>query len=286
MKKKIIQFIRTGEHLESNINTSLSLAEALDMELKLFMVLETRHTFFYPMTSPLKTGLATYEFEKIREERQKEEEKRIGEFVDKKNKKDKGPEISFEIRSGATDLILLDVSEKDDTYLIVINEADEPELGFIINTYLQILEKTGCPVLKVQKDFKFDKIKKVLYATDYMEEDVPTLKKLAEMMAPFKASITALHITESVDLEEKLKSHGFESSIYEKIGYDRISFAVREEKKVTAGVMEFAQSGDFDMIVVLKENRNFLQRIFTKSDSNKILSKSEIPVMVFHQENA
>lgn len=285
MKKKIIQFIRTGENLEGTIKTSLSLAESLEMELKLFMVLETRHTFFYPMTSPLKTGLASYEFEKIREERLKEEEKRIGEFVGKKNKEGKGPKISFEIRSGATDLILLDVSEEDDTYLIVINEADEPELGFIINTYLQILEKTGCPVLKVNKDFNFNKLKRVLYATDYMEEDVPTLKKLADLLAPFKASITALHITGSVDLEEKLKSHGFESSLHEKIGYDRIHFAVSEEKKVTRGVMEYAKTGDFDMIVVLKENRNFLQRLFTKSDSNRILSKSEIPVMVFHQEN-
>ncbi|MDF1571113.1 MAG: universal stress protein [Bacteroidales bacterium] len=286
MKKKIIQFIRTGENLDGIINTSLSLAEALDMELKLFMVLETRHTFFYPMTSPLKTGLATYEFEKICEERLKEEEKRIGEFVDQKNKSGKAPKISFEIRSGATDLILLDVSEENDTYLIVINEADEPELGFIINTYLQIVEKTGCPILKVNKEFEFDKIKKVLYATDYMEEDVPTLKKLAEMIAPFKASITALHITESVDLEEKLKSHGFEASIHDKTGYDRIEFAVREEKNVTRGVTEYAVSDDFDMIVVLKENRNFLQRLFSRSDSNRILSKSEIPVMVFHQESA
>lgn len=285
MKKKIIQFIRTGENLDSIVNTSLSLAKELDMELKLFMVLETRHTFFYPMTSPLKTGLATYEFETIREERLKEEEKRISEFVDNKNSSGKLPEISFEIRTGATDLILLDVSKEHDTYMIVINEADEPELGFIINTYLQIIEKTGCPLLKVNKDFKFDKVKKVLYATDYMEEDVPTLKKLAEMLAPFKASITALHITESVDLEEKLKSHGFESSIQDKIGYDRIEFAVSEEKKVTRGVTAYAESGNFDMIVVLKENRNFLKRLFTKSDSNRILSKSEIPVMVFHQEN-
>jgi nucleotide-binding universal stress UspA family protein len=285
MKKKIIQFIRTGENLDGTITTSLSLAEKLDMDLELFMVLETRHTFFYPMTSPLKTGLATYEFEKIREERLKEEKKRISEFVERKNKSGHHPEISFEIRSGATDLILLDVSKEDDTYLIVINEADEPELGFIINTYLQILEKTGCPILKVNKDFSFEKIKKVLYATDYMEEDLSTLKKLAEMIAPFKASVTALHITESVDLEEKLKSHGFESSIRDKIGYDRVEFAVREDKHVTEGVTDYAMSGDFDMIVVLKENRNFLQRLFTKSDSNRILSKSEIPVMVFHQEN-
>lgn len=286
MKKNIIQFIRTGEQLENTIGTSLSLAKSLDMDLKLFMVLETRHTFFYPMTSPLKTGLATYEFEKIREEREKEEEKRLGEFVEKKNKEGKSPKISFEIRSGATDLVLLDVSEEEDTYLIVINEADEPELGFIINTYLQIIEKTGCPLLKVNKKFKFTDIDQVLYATDYLEEDVPTLKKLADMMAPFKANITALHITDSLDLEEKLKSHGFESSLHEKIGYDRIRFEVREEKKVHKGVMEYAQSEGFDMIVVLKENRNFLQRMFTKSDSNRILSKSEIPVMVFHQENA
>lgn len=283
MTKRIIHFIRSAENLENSIGSSISIAKTLEYDIKLLMVLETRHTFFYPMTSPLKTGLASYEFEMIREERMKEEESQIKKFLEE-HKSDKDmPEITYEIRSGATDMVLIEESEKDDAAMILVNEAEEPELGFIINTYLTILEKIDCPLIKVPEDFDLNKLSKILYATDYKEEDIQTLTRLAEIAAPFGGAITALHITDSVDLEEKLKSHGFESSIQDKIGYDKIDFAISEDKKVVTGILEFAEKGNYNVVVLLKENRNFLKRIFTKSDSNRVLKEADIPVMIYRE---
>jgi nucleotide-binding universal stress UspA family protein len=285
MKKKIIQFIRSAENLEKVVANSEGLARALDLEIKLLMVLETRHPYFYPMTTSLHTGMETYQFEAMHAEREKEAEKVLKKFAEEKNKKKGQPRISYEIFSGATDMVLIDVSENRETFLILINESQEPEQGFLINTYLNTLEKTSCPILKIPEKKDFSDISKILYATDYKEEDLPTLSKLADIAAPFKAEITTLHITDSVDLEEKMMSHGFEKTLHDKVGYDKISFAVREDENVVDGIMDYARSGRFDLIVLLKENRNFLQRLFTKSDSNKILSGSDIPVMVFQQEN-
>jgi nucleotide-binding universal stress UspA family protein len=285
MKKQIIQFIRTAEKLDTITENSVTLAKILDMEVKLLMVLETRYPYFYPMTSTLKTGLETYEFERIHEERQKEEEKILQKFIDEKNSEKDHPSISFEIISGATDIVLIDASEQPETYLILINQDSEPEQGFIINTYMNTLEKTKCPIMKIPAEFNFGEVGKILYATDYNKEDVDTLLRLIEIARPFNAEITTLHITDSIDMEEKLKSHGFETSIQDKVGYDRISFAIQEEKDVVQGIMEYARKGHFDMIVLLKENRNFLQRLFTRSDSNKILAEADIPVMICHEKN-
>ncbi len=284
--KKIIQFIRTSKELENTIGNSIELAKALDMELQFFMVLETRNNYFYPMTSPLKSGIATYEFEKIREERQKEESERLDKFIKDKSKEKDVPHLSFEIRTGATDMILEELSKEEDTYMILINEAQEPEQGFLINVYLQVLEHTACPIMKLTESFRFSNMKKVLYATDYKEEDISTLKNLSGILAPFKSEVTALHVTDSIDLEEKLKSHGFEASLKEKVGYDKINVSIMEDKKVVDGILDYANKESFDMIVLLKENRNFLQRIFTRSDSNRVLSKADIPVMIFHQGEA
>ena len=46
-----------------------------------------------------------------------------------------------------------------------------------------------------------------------------TLAKLADIAAPFHAEITTLHVTDSVDLEDKIKSRGFEETLHDKIGY-------------------------------------------------------------------
>jgi nucleotide-binding universal stress UspA family protein len=284
MKKKIVQFIRSAENLEKVTANSEVLARTLDQDVTLLMVLETRHPYFYPMTTTMNTGMETYQFEEMHAEREKEAEKVLKEFTEDRNKKKGHPRISYEILSGATDMILIDVSERQDTSFILINESQEPEQGFIINTYLNTLEKTSCPVLKIPEKKDLGKMSKILYATDYKEEDLPTLSKLAEIAAPFKAEITTLHIADSVDLEEKMMSHGFEKTLHDKVGYDKISFAIREDENVVEGIMDYARSGHYDLIVLLKENRNFLQRLFTRSDSNKILSRADIPVMVFHEE--
>jgi nucleotide-binding universal stress UspA family protein len=284
MKKKIVQFIRSAENLEKVTANAEDLARALDQDVTLLMVLETRHPYFYPMTTTLHTGMDSYQFEEMHAEREKEAEKVLKEFTKEKNRKQGQPGISYQILSGATDMILIDVSENEETALICINESQEPEQGFLINTYLNTLEKASCPILKIPEKRSLDKLGKILYATDYKEEDLPTLSKLAKIAAPFKAEITTLHITESVDLEEKMLSHGFEKKLHDKVGYEKISFAVREDKNVVEGIMDYARSGHYDLIVLLKENRNFLQRLFTRSDSNKILSESDIPVMVFHQD--
>ncbi|MEX0981107.1 MAG: universal stress protein [Bacteroidales bacterium] len=285
MKKKVVQFIRSAENLEKIIGNSEILAKKLDLDVKLLMVLETRHPYFYPMTTTLHTGMETYQFEAMHAERKEEAEKVFDKFI-KERKSGKGqPQISYEILSGATDLILIDASGQSDTFMILVNESQEPEQGFIINTYLNTLEKISCPILKVPEKKNFTNLGKILYATDYKEEDLTTLSKLADIAAPFQAEITTLHVTDSVDLEDKIKSRGFEETLHDKIGYDKISFAVRQDENVVDGIMEYARSGKFDMIVLLKENRNFLQRLFTKSDSNKILSEADIPVMVFQQES-
>jgi nucleotide-binding universal stress UspA family protein len=283
MKKKIIQFIRSAENLDEILKNSGFIASTLDLEIKLLMVLETRYPYFYPMSDTMRTGMETYEFEIMREERQKEEEKVLKNFVEQKNREKNHPHVTYEIFSGATDLVIIDISEEPDTFFIMINESHEPEQGFIINTYLNAIEKTSCPILKIPEKFDFSEVSKILYATDYKEEDVETLAKLSQIAGPFRAEITTLHISDSVNLEEKLKSHRFETSIQEKIGYDRVSFAIREDKNVVHGIMEYAKEGRYDMIVLLKENRNFIQRLFTRSDSNKILAEAEVPVMIYHE---
>jgi len=287
MNKKIIQFIRTAEELEQNLTFAVNYAKKTGLEIELAMVIEQRYEYFYPVSTPVRGDITAYEFEKVREERIKAEEKKLKAFIENYSGKQDNPTMNYIIESGATDVVLNDYSKKDDTAFILINESQEPENSFIINTYLNIVENADCPVIKIPDRYnKAIPLKKILYATDYKEEDIPTLKRIIETASVFDSEITTLHITDSIDLQEKLMSRGFETSIKEKLGYEKIKLEIHKDKDAVSGVINFANNGNYDMIVVLKENRNFFQRIFTRSDSNKILSKSDIPVMVFHEKES
>ena len=47
-------------------------------------------------------------------------------------------------------------------------------------------------------------------------------------------------------------------------------------------INSYAAMKNADLIVVLKKNRNFLDRIFNPSSSEKIIQKAEKPVLVYH----
>lgn len=284
MKKKIVQFIRSSDNIENIVKYPAMLGKKLGHDIELFMILETRQTYFHPISSPVNAGAANYEFELMLKARRQKAEANLKEFTDKYNSVEGNPHITYTILNENTEIALIEKSGRPDTYMILINEAQEPEQGFIINTYLNIIDKTKCPVFKVPENYQDGAIDNILYATDYKSEDIPTLKKLVSLAAPFKADITALHICDSVELEEKMLSESFESSIHDEVGYNHIHMAIKEDKNVANGVIDYTKDGTYNMVVVLKENKNFIKRLFSKSDSNKILNHSDIPVMLYHEE--
>ncbi len=284
MKNKILQFIRSADNLDNSTKISFLLGKKLKMNVELFLVIESQYTLNFQMAQPLKTGISGFQYDALMEEQKiRKAEKSIQSFLTD-NKDIEGFEVKFNITTGIADLLLIDKSKEADTFLMVLNEVPGPENDFILKTYKNVLETAHCPVLKLPADYQKGTFVKILYATDYKDEDIPTLTKLSEIAKPLNAEITALHITYNKDLEEKLKSNSFEATIHEKVGYSNINLKIQYSENIEEGINDFAKESDTDLIVLLKENKNFFEKLFQDSPSKKILSKSELPVLVFHEE--
>ena len=126
--------------------------------------------------------------------------------------------------------------------------------------------------------------KKILYATDYNEADITTLKRLVALTKEFSPEITALHITDSKDFEEKTMQKGFKDIVAQETNYDKIHVKTEKESKSTEEkINDIAIKIKADLIVLLKENKGFIEKIFTSSSTKKVIKKAKLPVLVYHE---
>jgi len=152
---------------------------------------------------------------------------------------------------------------------------------------IKVVRKIKCPVWIVPEGITYRPFSEILYATDYHEEDIPNLKMLAGFASRFPANITAVHISENTDFEEKVKGEGFAAMIKKETDYEMISLKVIPEKKgepLVEELHDFALMIDADLIVLLRENRGFIDRLLHGSRSEKIALQTQLPVLIYNED--
>lgn len=152
---------------------------------------------------------------------------------------------------------------------------------------IDIIRNVNCPVWIVPEGITYKPFSEILYATDYNKEDIPNLKILAGFASRFPARITAVHISKDIDFEEKVKGSGFAEMIKKETGYEMISLKVLPEtpgEPLVDELHNFALMMDADLIVMLRENRGFLDRLIHGSRSEKVAMKTQLPVLIYNEE--
>lgn len=195
--------------------------------------------------------------------------------------------ISFNLEFGFSQNITENyIAQKNIDMTMVEGNAQENG-SFLSDTNMKVIKRSSCPVWVIPTDMIYKPFTKIVYASDYNEEDISTLKKITDVASVYSADIIALHITDHNDFRERLNSRGFEKIINEKTGYDKISFRLINEKKENhfPNVLhDFIDSEKADLLVMLKENENFFEKIFTKSSVKEVINHLHIPMLVFHEK--
>lgn len=196
------------------------------------------------------------------------------------------PSIEFKSEIGDASAILKENVENK-TYDMVMLQSNADQGFWIQNSVIMdVVRNVPCPVYIITPDARYQPIKKIIYATDYNEEDITTLKNLIELAKPFDPEILALHISNADEFDKKLKSEGFARMLSEKTAYNKVSvkMIVEEDgKDAVESLVNEAENAKANLIVVLKENKNFFERLFKSSFTAELVKNTQLPILVFHK---
>ncbi len=234
------------------------------------------------------TGHASLELKRNQEMLLDESKKILNDYTNAVNK-DVSNQVFVESTAeiGTATVVVNDLVDKKLVDMVVLeNEKDN---GFWSQTTenMDIINKAKCPVWIIPKGAVYKPFTEIVYACDYKKEDITILKKLITTFPHYSPNITALHITDSIDFEERVKKAGFVEVLQKQTDYKPLKVRAIYQSKdddLTEVINEYALKNGTDLLVLLKENKSFFERIYKTSQTKEILKSTNLPVLVYHEK--
>lgn len=164
------------------------------------------------------------------------------------------------------------------------NGAQGADAFFFETTSVTIFKEVTCPVLIIPANSTFRLIRKMMYATDFLENDVEELKNVCEIAKVFDAEVMISHIyTDSDELnKKKIALDLLAVSISKSIEYKNISYKLLYNKNVHDGLEENIEKLYIDILCMAKRERSFFQTLFSKSNTKVMAYHTRVPLLVLH----
>ena len=154
------------------------------------------------------------------------------------------------------------------------------------STTKHLIEKAPCPILSIPADVSHMPIKTIVYATDFEEEDVYAIRKLAEMAEQFDAEIKVIHISTKEEYKGERQMEWFKEMLHEKVKYGRIDFELLFTDDVFDALRIYLGDTGADLMVMLeREKGGFLKKWFHQDLVKKMESYGRVPLLSFRGAN-
>lgn len=140
-----------------------------------------------------------------------------------------------------------------------------------------VIDEVKKPILCIPSTANFTKFKKIVYGSDFLEEDRIAIQEVISFATMFDARINVLHVNlgnsdkEYKEFTEELKSF---------IQYNKISFYNKDYDDIGKGLVSYVKEEDADLLVAFKRKRGLVETIFSKSFTKILSHSSDKPLLV------
>lgn len=147
-----------------------------------------------------------------------------------------------------------------------------------------VMNDTECPVLAIPEDAGFNGLHKIVFATNYADNDFENIEKVVDLARLFDAEVILLHVsTGELDTAyEYAAIETFKERIRSDSQYEKVSFKLLESREVIDGLNFYLDEIRANMIVMSMHHRTFFQKIVNRSKTKKMAFHTHIPLLAFH----
>ena len=196
------------------------------------------------------------------------------------------PRINFFTERGVSYKVIQQYVNNNRYDFIVVSANTENE--YLINDRnMDIIKHNEPPVWVIPHNAEYQPVESIIFATDLEEDDIPTMKKVAELAEKSAAKISAVHVVDDQEKKSRIEKAGTSEDLIKKVGYDNIELVTllrEKDKRPDQVINEFAKRIGSTLIVVVKENKSFFEKLFRRSTTKDLIDVSDIPVLVFHED--
>lgn len=191
--------------------------------------------------------------------------------------------IESTIIEGYTAEELIRLSKESDNSLIVMATKGNSSLveKIIGSIASEVGRRAHCPVLLIPEKAQYQTYRDIVYANDYQHNQVQTIAPLLGLARHFGAKLHFTHISPDLpgDAESIQVPVGNAHNFF---GFD-LSINRIKGTDILEKLKEYSTLVNADLLVMTVVRRNFLDSIFHKSQTRKMIYHADTPLLLLHQ---
>jgi len=158
-------------------------------------------------------------------------------------------------------------------------------IGELIGTNAaRVISDSICPVIAIPENAKMKGLQKIVFAANYGEDDFRNIFDLIDIARLFDSEVILLHVKDEANNNamEYAELEGFRNHVINESKYPKISLKLLEDEDVYEGLNFYLEEIKADMLAISMRNRSFIQKLFNRSLTKKMVYHSHLPVLAFH----
>ncbi|GAB3819587.1 hypothetical protein GCM10028895_18230 [Pontibacter rugosus] len=145
-----------------------------------------------------------------------------------------------------------------------------------------VIEEVKCPVLSIPENAPEPKLDRIIYASDYSEEDRNALRQVVELGSFFGAEIDVVHVVKEDEKMDGEEVETFWKDLQTLFPNVPLSFQEIRNKHRDDGLKKYYNQVGGDVMAIVRRKKGFLKSIFTQSLAERMTYQADIPLLVLH----
>lgn len=155
--------------------------------------------------------------------------------------------------------------------------------GEAVDHAAAIMSLVPCPVLVLPATARYRKLRHLVFATDFTDQEPKVLSKIADFAQQLKAKLTLVQVYSA---EERSQLCSYKAAMLElekRLSGRKVEFKLLEEEDVLEGISEFAELASADLLILATQDNYLMERLFSRSYTKTMAYHTRIPLLTYRQ---
>jgi len=209
-------------------------------------------------------------------------------YHNKISKAARGINIELIVQQGLASARIVETALEKKADLVVMGTTGKGAMERMMmgSNASRVIREAPCMVMAIPPKAKYEGLKKLVYATDLLNDNLEHTRTFIPFAKLFNSEILFLNInTQLLSGNEDDNLKRTTKRIKAHIKYPKTSGYVCNDANVTSGIHYFLKKHKADCLVMYTHHRNILQNIFKPGFTKEVAFHTSIPLLVIHDKD-
>lgn len=189
-------------------------------------------------------------------------------------------EISEKSAEGSLSDLIAELTEDPDVELVVMGGRSGGALDHLLSgsDTAAVIRKAKRPVLVIPLAASGDIPKKMVFASDFGDADIPAVSYLHDLAVRLGTPLDIVHM---VLHGEVITEIGPEVAFRKYLDQHHLNFNQVFAEDVHQGLQHYCQQNGVELLAMAHGHHPFISRLFGRSKTNAVIADQQLPVLVF-----